>query len=468
MKSGLHYSPDLELAVIGACLMEKSAVSRIYGVIESKHFYQEDHQKIFGALLEMHNQSIPIDLITAECFMMSKGIELHNCNQYGNYAYYLASTTNKVVSTAHLEYHSHILREMWKIRELERLTQSGIDPTEDTAKQITELNEQLNEIRGSEFKKEWTDMSELMVGLIKHQEEIKSGAKVFLSSGFKGIDRLNGGFWEGQFIVIGARPSMGKSALIGKMAMHMAKQGKKVGIISLEMNNNEVAARLGSLDSEFDFSVLFRNLFEDQKQHERFYTLAAQMANLPIYISDKTGVDINEIKAKAVKLKYQVGCDCLIIDYLQLVDTYRSNKNTNREQEVSKISRGLKLLGLEMNIPIIAVCQLNRDVTKRGYKDRFPRESDLRESGSLEQDADAILMLHRDFKAGFETDPNTGGTTEFEADLLGVKWRNGATFHLKLDFEPKKMKFSEQKGFTPVQYHTTPDITEPSKNEMPF
>lgn len=289
MKKGLHYSVQLEEAILAACLLEKSATGRIYGTLEPRHFYLEDHQKICQALFEMYDQNIPIDLVTVEAYMMRKGVQLVNQNQWGDYAYYLAKITNCLVSTAHLEYHSHILREMWKLRELERLTHSGIDPMADTTKQISELNEQLNEIRGSEFKKEWYDMSELMVNLIRHQEDLKTGKKKFLTTGFKTIDRVNGGFWEGQFVVIGARPSMGKSALIGKMAMSMAKQGKKVGIISLEMNNNEVAARLSSLETEFDFATIFRNLFQDQDEHQRFYNaIAKKLADLPIYISDKT------------------------------------------------------------------------------------------------------------------------------------------------------------------------------------
>jgi replicative DNA helicase len=465
MQKGLHYSEKLEMAVLGSCLLERSAIGRIYGIVEGKHFYYDDHQKIFSAMLEMYNENIPIDIITVECYMMKKNIQLLNSNQYGNYAYYIARVTNEVISTAHLEYHSWILKEMWKMRQLESLTHSGIDPNEDVSKQITDLSNQLNEIRGSEFKREWFDMSELLVNLVKHQEDLTSGKKKFLSTGFAAINKINGGFSEGQLIVIGARPSVGKSALMGQMAMHMAKQEKKVGIISLEMQNDEIASRLVALNSDFDYNTIYRNLFYDQEQRQNFYNQIAQMQTLPIYVSDKTKVDINEIKAKAYKLLHQVGCDCLMIDYLQLVDTI-TGKQTNREQEVSKISRGLKLLGSDLKIPVVALCQLNREIEKRSAKDRFPRLSDLRESGSLEQDADVVMMLHRDWEAGYELNED-GGSTEFEADLFGQKWRNGSKFKLKLEWIPSRMMFKQKllEDFRPVELH---DQTESNKKETPF
>jgi replicative DNA helicase len=200
--------------------------------------------------------------------------------------------------------------------------------------------------------------------------------------------------------------------------------------------------------------VIFRNLFNDESEHQIFYDRITKH-NLPVYVSDKTKVDVNEIRAKAWKLRHKKGLSCLIIDYLQLVES-STNKNYNREQEVAKISRGLKLMAMEMDIPVIVLCQLNRSVTSRKGKDRFPQLSDLRESGAIEQDADVVLMLHRDWMSGYEVHPETSQSTEFDADLLGVKWRNGATFHLELDFNPQLMKFSE-KGANLSRVHQPKD-----------
>jgi Replicative DNA helicase len=227
-----------------------------------------------------------------------------------------------------------------------------------------------------------------------------------------------------------------------------------VGIISLEMNNTEIAARLSSMETDIDFGTIYRNLFKDQQEHERFYNIVAnQMSHLPIYISDKTNVDLNEIKAKAHKLRNKKGLDILMVDYLQLVDSTTGNRNYNREQEVSKISRDLKLLAMDMQIPIIVLCQLSRAVTQRKGSARYPQLSDLRESGAIEQNADIVALLHRDWLLeGCQEDEN-GQSTEHQADLIYAKWRNGAQLHIKLDFEPTKMKFIERgvEHYVPVQ-----------------
>jgi replicative DNA helicase len=439
-KEYIHYGKDLEVAILGACMLEKSAVGRLYGIVEPKHFYVADNQKVCAILFEMFDKNVPVDIYTVCEFMHRREIKLDASDSI---AYYLCWLTKTVVSTAHLEYHSLLIKDMWKKRELEKLTVCGIDPHGDPTAQIGEINQKIAEIIGNDYKQDWYSMDQIMFNLLKHQGDIKEGKGNIITTGFRAINKLNGGFWGGQFIILGARPSVGKSALMGKMAVAMAKEKKKVGIISLEMNNEEIAARFASLETGYDFQTIYRNLFEDQQQHEQFYNIISRdTINLPIYVSDKTKVDINEIKAKAFKLRNKIGCDCLMVDYLQLVSS-ESAKNSNREQEVSKISRGLKLLAMEINCPVIALCQLSREVTKRSAKDRYPRPSDLRESGSLEQDADVILMLHRDWEAGYEENEQ-GQTTEFEADLLGMKWRNGAKFHLKLDFEPARMKFSEQ------------------------
>lgn len=466
MKEGIHYGKELEHSIIGCCLVCPDSFGRIYGIIDEKHFYVEDGAKTFGVLKEMFQNSIPIDMHTVWEKMISKKVELKWSATYGSgdpakdITGFLMNCTNAVTGDSHLEYWCMLVKEMWKRREIEKITRSGIDPTGDPTKQGYQINEKINEILGSEVKQDWYDLNDLYWNLLVHQNEIKSGKKELVTTGFKAIDRLNGGFSPGQLIVIGARPSVGKSALMNKIAFAVAKQEKPVGIISLEMNNTEIAARLASLQSETSFGIIYRNLFNDEREHEIFYDRISKASKLPIYVSDKTKVDVNEIKAKAIKLKHRRGLSCLIIDYLQLVEAMTS-KNGNREQEVAKISRGLKLMAMEMEIPVIVLCQLNRAMTHRKGKDRYPQLSDLRESGAIEQDADVVMMLYRDWLAGFEVNPDTGASTEKEADLLGVKWRNGAPFHLQLDFNPELMKFSEKYGSNFIPVHIP-------KEEDPF
>lgn len=446
MTEGLHYSKDFEYAVLGACLIEADAFPRMYGLVKGEMFYYEDNRVVFQTMVEMFDKSIPLDALTVWKTMVEKGIEL----KAGNIPWYFSVLTMNVVSSAHLEYHCHAIKKMWQARELEKITRSGIDSKADQRQQAFNINERIAEIFSGEQKQDWYSMDQLMFDLIVHQEEIKAGKKELIPTGFKQIDRLNGGFSPGQLIVLGARPSVGKSAIMNKISFAAAHRGKQVGIISLEMNNTEIAARLAALQTETSFGVIYRNLFNDENEHRVFYDRVAKGVTLPIFVSDKTKVDVNEIRSKAIKLKHSQGLSILIVDYLQLVES-STNKNYNREQEVAKISRGLKLLAMELQIPVIVLCQLNRAVTQRKGEGRYPQLSDLRESGAIEQDADVVLMLHRDWMSGFQVNEN-GGSTEMEADLLGLKWRNGALFRLPLDFNPPLMKFSEKPSasFIPV------------------
>lgn len=463
-KQYTHYCQDLEAAILGACLIEGFAFGRTYGCINADEFYVDSNKVVYSAMKEMYDNSIPIDIFTVTEFIQNKkGIEDFNGDRI---AAYICRLTNFVVSSVHLEYHCHLVRDMWRRRKILELKYSTLEDDSDPRKNISDINAEISRILGQGIKKDWYDMSELMFELIKHQSEMAKGKKSFITTGFKKADQLNGGFYNGQLIAIGARPSVGKSALMGQMALQMAKSGKSVGIISLEMNNTEIAARLSSIETGIDFSRIYRDIANDEELHKKFYNhVSKNTINLPIYLSDKTKVNVHEIKAKAIKLKASRGCDVIMVDYLQLIDGTTENRNYNREQEVAKMSRGLKMMAQELDIQVIVLCQLNRQVTSRGFEHRFPKLSDLRESGAIEQDADVVMFIHRDYMSGFQVD-DKGGSTEFQADLLAPKWRNGATFHLTLDFHPTQMKFSEQRfeSWRPVEVK---DFTEPSK-EDPF
>lgn len=449
-KKGIHYSTELEQAVLGICLLEREAFGRIYGVMETECFYHSGHQEVFSAMQTMFKEGMPIDIYTVTDFIQRvRQIELL---EGSNTPYFIIRLTNFVVSSAHLEYHSHIIKMMWTDRELITLTNSGTGNINGTTKeQIKAVQEKLYSLQQKNTQHDWMDMSQLMVSLYQHQEEIKKTGGVGVPTGIKAIDKENGGFHAGQMIVLGSRPSVGKSALIGDIAISMATVGHKVGIISLEMSNNEIAARLAAIDTDTDFNVLFRGLYRDQREADELYKkIGNRTAYLPIYVTDKTDVNVIEIRSKAAKLKSLHGLDCLMIDYLQLIGV-EEIKNRTRENEIAKISRGIKILAKELNIPVVVLCQLNREVTKRKGSERYPQLSDLRESGSLEQDADVVMFLHRDWMAGFQTNEQ-GLSTERDADLVIRKWRNGRTnFIVPFEFHPTKMKFTEkQQGFKPV------------------
>lgn len=461
-----HYGKDLEQAILGACMLEPMVFGRIYSIVEEETFYFGGHKIIFSAMKKMYAESVPLDIFTVTEWVVNKlGMESVDGD---NTAYFVTKLTNYVVSTANIEYHCYLIKEMWQRRKVleiryNKLSGTGLDPVQD----VEEINQQLNKILSGTIKSDWVDMSELMVKLYRHQEEMQLSGGVGIHTGLKTIDRENGGIHAGQMVVIGARPSVGKSALAGSIAMSMAKNGKVVGIISLEMSNTEIAARLAALDTDTDFGVLYRGLYRDENETQKVYTrIANHTSTLPIYVSDKTDVNVLEIKAKANKLKGLHGLNCLIIDYLQLVDAPEAY-NRSRENEIAKISRACKLMAKDMNIPVILLCQLNREVTKRKGNDRYPQLSDLRESGSIEQDADVVMFLHSDWMSGILTDDG-GNTTEGKADLVIRKWRNGKNnFIIPLDFDGPKMKFTEAANYG---FHSVPaqDHTEADKKEMPF
>lgn len=443
-KKDVHYSSNLERAILGICMLERSAFGRVYGQLEKECFYFTGHQVVFETLKSMYQNGVQIDTFTViDQLIRLKGIEKLNGD---NTDYFVISLTNDVVSSFHLEYHCQIVKTMWMEREIIILTNGGAGKLDGTiSQQIKSIQDKLHSLQNKAAEHDWVDMSQLMVDLYRHQDEMQKSGGVGVLTGFQSLDKENGGFQNGQLIVIGARPSMGKSALLGGMAVEMGKRDIISGIVSLEMSNNEIAARLAAYDTNTDFNVVYRGLYKDlEDAHHLYRKIGNSTSTLPIYVSDKTKVNIPEIRAKAEKLKSLHGLNCLYIDYLQLVSAVGGSYSKNRENEIAEMSRGCKIMAKEMNIPVVILCQLNREVTKRKGDDRYPQLSDLRESGAIEQDADVVMFLHRDFMAGYEKDAE-GNSTINNGDLVIRKWRNGrSNFIIPLHFDAPKMKFTER------------------------
>lgn len=440
----VHFSYNLEAAVLGASMLEATAFGRTYGILKQDMFYYDATKTVYTAIESLYAQGLPIDILTVvDKVVAGMGIlELGG----GNAAYYVTKLTNEVISSAHIEYHCLILKRMWMEREITKLVNGRVSLEGDVTNKIIQLQTAIRDINIGDYSKEWYDMSELMFDLLKHQENVKETPNLLIKTGIKELDHKNGGFFPGNLIVIGARPGAGKSAFMGQLAMNMARNGKKVGIISLEMNNNEIAGRLAALDTGIDFQTIYRNLFVDEKQQERFYAQVSSVTlNLPIFVSDKTRVNTIDIRAKVDKLKARQGIDFLFIDYLQLVSADQA-KNKTRENVISEISRSCKIMAKELEIPICILCQLNRESMKRQGENRYPQLSDLRESGAIEQDADVVLFIHRDWVVGVTKDENDE-STENKADLIVRKWRNAEpNLHFHLGFDGPKMAFIFNQG----------------------
>ena len=328
---------------------------------------------------------------------------------------------------------------------IKRKSESSIydlQKTDDPLMVAQQLDESLKKALSFKSTTDWSDMSQIMVELYKRREEIDNGKEYGLLTGFRELDLITGGLQTG-FHVIGARPSVGKTAFATSLALNIAEAGNAIGIISLEMPNVQLASRIASMKSNVEFWRIFRNKHQSDQEKEFVNQSISDLSTLPIFISDKAGVTGLDIRLKAEKLVKTQNAKCIIIDYLQLVDSSTTNKNDNRQNEVQKLSRSLKLLSNDLDIPIIALAQVNRESETSDKVNKVPKLSQLRESGAIEQDVDMGMIIDRPFKRGQTTNEN-GDSTEFEADLIVEKHRNGETRTINLEFEPSTMRFRDK------------------------
>jgi replicative DNA helicase len=440
-KKYIHYDQDLEKAIIGIILLEVEAFDMVQDVLTPEMFYNIALGEIFAAFQEMKKARIPIDLLTACNY-------LHNRpdNQYlkpNQIAPALSKATGEVVNSANLLAWANMVKTLYIRREWSKIKAAPSDSLESMAEAQAKITS-LQAVGGA---MDFLHIDDTLIDLWRHVAKVEESTEAGIPTGCKRLDIINGGYTSGQFIVLGARPSVGKSAFMGKAVLDAADKGYHVGVISLEMPREQIAARLGSIVSGVDFWRIYRAKLGDDKERQIAFDKINRLAGKSIYIADKVRVNLSDIRSAAYRMVRAKKLHILYLDYLQLVDTSTGEKNSNREREVANLSRGLKILAMELSIPIVALAQLNRDIEKAGGPVRYPKLSDLRESGSLEQDADAVIFLHRDWKAGKTTDEN-GRTTEDRADIVVPKWRNGedtnGTGPIKMGFDGPKMKFLDE------------------------
>lgn len=459
-KKDRHYSYDLEAAIIGACCIELTAFSRVRDFLKPEMFYHDNNKLIFEVLGEMYEKSLPIDLVTVVSYLV-RDKKLDSMPNGDVIAYYVSGCINHVCSTANLEYHSLILRQMYVDRTM-ILIRNSVSTENDSLDEIGKIQRQLNKLLEIKSSDDWMSMAEVVIKLNRHIIE-KEGEDVFgVTTGFNILDNIYGGFGDGDLIVLAARPSVGKTAFLMKLAKSAAKQFIKekeenidvvdfnsrcVGIISLEMSDIKLASRVASMESGIDYWKIYRSRMDEEYQRQQLYASLDSMSKMPIYVSDTASVDLLDIKGKAMKLKSKHNLKILYIDYLQLIDT-PDIKGEIRERQVAKLSRGLKLLAMELKIPIVLLAQLNRG--SEAEKDKKPKLYHLRESGAIEQDADVVLLLHRDFMSGIkeramiENNIHIGNTsTENDADIIVAKWRDGMLGEYKIGFNGSRMEFYE-------------------------
>lgn len=436
---------DLEQAVLGAMMLEKNAVTEVIDILSSESFYDPKHQYIFGVIKDLFGTSKPIDILTVIDKLKRNG-EL----QAAGGAAYVSQLTSRVASTAHVEFHARIISEKHIKRELIRMcTEVMRDAFDDT----NDVFDVLNKAEGDLFKIAENNMGKavaVMQTVVRQAiEEIEAAAQNSdgisgIPTGFFALDKITAGWQKSDMIVIAARPAMGKTAFVLSMARNTAvDHNQGVAIFSLEMSAVQLVKRLIASETRLPAEKLRKGDLRDD-EFQQLHSRISKLATAPLYIDDTPGISIFDLRAKCRRLKMQYDIQVVIIDYLQLM-TAGGKTQGNREQEISSISRSIKEIAKELNVPMIALSQLSRSVEQRGG-DKKPVLSDLRESGAIEQDADIVSFIYRPEYYGFMQDED-GNSNAGVGEIIIAKHRNGSLDSVRLRFIPQYARFDNFEEF---------------------
>ncbi len=435
---------DLEEAVLGALMLEKSPVNDVIDVLKPESFYKEAHQRIYEAIYELFGDSEAIDILTVTQKLRSKG-EL----EIAGGPYYISQLTNRVASAAHAESHARIIAQKYILRELigisSKVIQKAYDETTDVFELLDEAESGLFSVAEGNIRKNYDKMSTLIkqaaeeIEVAMNRDDGVSG----IPTGFTALDRVTSGWQRSDMIVLAARPGMGKTAFVISMARNIAVEfNHGVAIFSLEMSSLQIVNRLISGEAEIPAEDIRKGNFTQEKFNHLFEK-TKRLAEAPIFIDDTPGLSVFELRAKCRRLKQQHDISIVIIDYLQLMSA--GGSGGNREQEISTISRSIKEIAKELDVPIIALSQLSRSVETRGG-DKRPMLSDLRESGAIEQDADIVTFIYRPEYYQMETWPDETPCAG-QGEIIIAKHRNGSLEDVRLKFVGKFAKFDNLDAF---------------------
>ncbi|MEP6803384.1 MAG: replicative DNA helicase [Flavobacterium sp.] len=467
---------DLEEAVLGAMMIDKKGVDDVIDILQADAFYKDAHKYIFEAIVQLFTETQPIDLLTVSAQLKKNGkLDLVGGD------FYLIQLTQKIASSAHIEFHSRIILQKFIQRSLIRISSEIIEASYDETTDVFDLLDQaeskLYEVTQGNIKRSSETAQSLVLQAKKRIEEIaKQEGLSGVETGFTNLDKLTSGWQPSDLIIIAARPAMGKTAFVLSMARNIAIDfGHPVALFSLEMASVQLITRLISSETGLSSEKLRTGKLEP---HE-WTMLSTKVKNLekaPLFIDDTPSLSIFDLRAKCRRLVSQHGIRIIIVDYLQLMTAGGNGKGGgNREQEISTISRNLKALAKELNVPVIALSQLSRAVETRGSSKR-PLLSDLRESGAIEQDADIVSFLYRpEYYKIDEWDDDEASPTAGQAEIMIAKHRNGGIENVRLKFIGHLGKFDNLDDFSgnyddlpsKMNHEENPFITKnlPSPNE---
>ncbi len=456
---------DLEEAVLGAMMIDKKGVDDVIDILHPEVFYKEAHQLIYEAIFVLFKNSEPTDLLT----VANQLRKTNNLEAVGG-DFYLVRLTQKVASSAHIEFHARIILQKFIQRKLitisSEIIEEAYDETIDVFDLLDDAETKLFEVTQGNLKKGSETSEGLVAQAIKKIQEISnkkgmSGA----ATGFTRLDELTSGWQPQDLVILAARPGMGKTAFVMSMAKNMAIDfDQPVAIFSLEMSSIQLITRMISSETGISSGKLRKGNLEPH-EWEQLNVKVKNLTKAPIFIDDSPSLSIFDLRAKARRLASQHGIKVIIIDYLQLMTAGTSQKGGgNREQEISTISRNLKALAKELNIPVIALSQLSRAVETRGGSKR-PLLSDLRESGAIEQDADIVTFIYRPEYYGLtEWDDEERTPCEGQAEFIVAKHRNGGLDNIRLKFTAHLAQFSNLDDGIANEFHSKMNNAIPQRN----
>jgi replicative DNA helicase len=430
---------DLEEAVLGALMLEKNALNAVVEFLKPEHFYKETHKEVYAAIVDLFKSSDPVDMRTVVNQLRKTGkLEL-----IGG-AYAIAELTSKVSSAANIEFHSRVIMEMAIKRELiqvaSQIHHNAYEDTTDVFELLDKTEQSIFEISDSNLRKNYDSMRNLMTRAIQELQLLKEhkDGLTGVPSGFTGLDRMTSGWQRSDLVIIAARPGMGKTAFVVSALRNAAVDFKvPVAIFSLEMASIQLVNRMISAEAELEGEKIKRGTLAEHEWTQLVHK-TNKLTTAPIFIDDTPALSVLELRAKSRRLRAEHNVQLIVVDYLQLM---RGDQGGNREQEIASISRALKGIAKELNVPVLALSQLSRGVETRGG-DKRPQLSDLRESGSIEQDADIVMFLYRPEYYKITVDEE-GMPTQGMGEIIIAKHRNGSVGSVKLKFIGKYTKFTD-------------------------
>ncbi len=446
---------DLEEVVLGAMMIDKKGVDEVIDILHSDAFYKEAHKIIFEAIVQLFENTEPIDLLTVSAQLKKNG----KLEQVGG-DFYLIQLTQKVSSSAHIEYHARIILQKYIQRQLIKISseiiENAYDETTDVFDLLDNAEAKLYEVTQGNLKRSSETAQSLVMQAKKKIEEISNKEGLSgIPSGFDKLDKLTSGWQPSDLIIIAARPGMGKTAFTLSMARNMAVDSNiPVAFFSLEMSSVQLITRLISSETGLSSEKLRTGKLAEH-EWKQLNVKVKDLEKAPLFIDDTPSLSIFDLRAKARRLKSQHDIKLIVIDYLQLMTAGGSQKGGNREQEISTISRNLKALAKELDIPVIALSQLSRAVETRGGSKR-PLLSDLRESGAIEQDADIVSFIYRpEYYKIEEWDDEERSPTQGQAEFIVAKHRNGGLDNIRLKFIGQLGKFDNLDDFdSPFEFQS--------------